>query len=78
MLAMRVGEVLTLCALGVRDAYLISAGLVGLDPLIHAGTVGLHGLNGIGNRNAELPAFPRSAWMLVPLSTECSASIRYR
>ena len=32
---------LTLCALGVRDAYLISAGLVGLDPLIHAGTVGL-------------------------------------
>ena len=33
-------EVLTLCALGVRDAYLISAGLVGLDPLIHAGTVG--------------------------------------
>ena len=23
---------LTLCALGVRDAYLISAGLVGLDP----------------------------------------------
>ena len=31
----------TLCALGVRDAYLISAGLVGLDPLIHAGTVGL-------------------------------------
>ena len=56
------------CALGVRDAYLISAGLVGLDPLIHAGTVGLHYVGAVSNKVA-MPHLPTVLALISPQPT---------